>query len=217
MKEELKLKVSELKRNNIIDHAEKLFSELGTENTTIDLIAKDTGISKRTVYTYFSSKTELYNAILCRANKSIYEYFFTLTQKEEFILLNPKEKLNAFWDTLINFKKEKNLYFKIITMYENQKEDINTTDEYLKNAYEWGQKIHFILKKIIMELNPDFFKGKNSDEIILILWITSVSILNTIDIKKFYLQDFFGINTKEFGNTFLDYITYPLLNNKNNK
>ena len=44
MKEELKLKISELKKDNIIDHAEKLFSELGIENTTIDVIAKSAGI-----------------------------------------------------------------------------------------------------------------------------------------------------------------------------
>ena len=145
MKEELKLKISELKKDNIIDHAEKLFSELGIENTTIDVIAKSAGISKRTVYTYFSSKTELYNAILYRANKDMYEYFYILIQKKEFISLKPKEKLNALWSALINFKTEKNLYFKIITMYENQKEDISTTDEYLKKSYEWGQKIHLIL------------------------------------------------------------------------
>ena len=202
MKEELKLKISELKKDNIIDHAEKLFSELGIENTTIDVIAKSAGISKRTVYTYFSSKTELYNAILYRANKDMYEYFYILIQKKEFISLKPEEKLNALWSALINFKTEKNLYFKIITMYENQKEDISTTDEYLKKSYEWGQKIHLILKEIIIELNPVFFKDKNPDEIVLILWMTSISILNTIDVKKFYLQDFFDINAEEFENTF---------------
>ena len=214
MKEELKLKISELKKDNIIDHAEKLFSELGIENTTIDVIAKSAGISKRTVYTYFSSKTELYNAILYRANKDMYEYFYILIQKKEFISLKPKEKLNTLWSALINFKTEKNLYFKIITMYENQKEDISTTDEYLKKSYEWGQKIHLILKEIIIELNPGFFKDKNPDEIVLILWMTSISILNTIDVKKFYLQDFFDINAEEFENTFFRYIASPLFNNK---
>ena len=214
MKEELKLKISELKKDNIIDHAEKLFSELGIENTTIDVIAKSAGISKRTVYTYFSSKTELYNAILYRANKDMYEYFYILIQKKEFISLKPKEKLNALWSALINFKTEKNLYFKIITMYENQKEDISTTDEYLKKSYEWGQKIHLILKEIIIELNPGFFKDKNPDEIVLILWMTSISILNTIDVKKFYLQDFFDINAEEFENTFFIFIASPLFNNK---
>ena len=214
MKEELKLKVNELKRDNIIDHAEKLFSELGIENTTMDIIAKDTGISKRTVYTYFSSKTELYQAILYRANKEMYEYFYAASQKKEFTLLSPKEKLRALWNALIKFKEEKNLYFNIIAMYENQKEDIGTTDEYLKKSYEWGQKIHLILKEIIIELNPGFFKDKNPDEIVLILWMTSISILNTIDVKKFYLQDFFDINAEEFENTFFRYIASPLFNNK---
>ncbi len=214
MKEELKQKISELKKNNIIDHAEKLFSEFGIENTTVDVIAKATGISKRTVYTYFSSKTEIYNAILYRANKDMYEYFHALKEKKEFLTLNSREKLNALWHALINFKIEKSLYFKIITMYENQKEDINTTDEYLKEAYVWGQKIHSIMKEAVIDTDPDLFQDKNPDEIMLILWLTSVSILNTIEVKKFYLQDFFGINAEEFGNTFFDYIVSPLFNNK---
>lgn len=214
MKEELKLKISELKKNNIIDHAEKLFSELGIENTTMDIIAKNAGISKRTVYTYFSSKTELHNAILYRANKNMYEYFHSFTQKKEFISLNAKEKLSMLWSALINFKEENSLYFKIISMYENQKEDISTTDEYLKKSYEWGQKTHYVLKEIITEANPDFFRDKNPDEIILILWMTSVSILNTIDVKKFYLQDFFNINAEKFENTFFAYIASPLFDSK---
>lgn len=214
MKEELKLKVNELKRNNIIDHAEKLFSELGTENTTIDIIAKDTGISKRTVYTYFSSKTEIYNAILYRAVKNLYEYFYTLTQKKEFISLCAKEKLKAIFKKLINFREEKKLYFQIITMYENLKSDIKTTDEYLKKSYEWSEKLHHMLKEVIISFDSPYMKDKNPDEIIFILWMTSVNILNAIEVKKFYLQDFFAINTDEFTETFLEYLTFPLFNNE---
>ena len=33
-------------------------------------------------------------------------------------------------------------------MYENQKEGISTTDEYLKKSYEQGQKTHYVLKEI---------------------------------------------------------------------
>lgn len=214
MKEELKFKVNELKKNNIIDHAEKLFSELGIENTTMDALAKDAEISKRTVYTYFSSKIELYNAILYRANKEMYEYFYELTQKTEFAILNPKEKLKAFWDRLLSFKEEKNLYFKIITMYENKKEDFDTTDEYLKEAYDWGQKIHFLIKEIIINSDFDYIKGKNPDEIVLILWMTCISILNTIDVKEYYLKDFFNVSGKKFENTFFEYITFPFFHNK---
>lgn len=211
MKEELKLKVSELKKNNIIDHAEKLFSELGIENTTMDIIAKDAEISKRTVYTYFSSKSELYNAILYRANKEMYEYFYILSQKKEFDLFNPKEKLKSLWNALVNFKKEKELYFEIIIMYENKKEDFSTTDKYLEQAYEWGQKTHNMLRDIVIKSDFDYIKGKNPDEIILILWISSVSFLQTIDVKKLYLQDYFHIDEKKFENTFFEHIIFPFL------
>ena len=214
MKEELKLKVNELKRDNIINHAEKLFSELGIENTTMDIIAKDTGISKRTVYTYFSSKTELYRAILCRANKEMYEYFYTASQKKEFDLLSPKEKLNALWYSLIKFKEEKNLYFNIIAMYENQKEDFSSTDEYLKKSYEWGEKTLHILKEVIIEADSAHLKNKNPDDIVLILWMTTVSILNTLDVKKLYLQNTFSLDETEFKNTFFEYMAFPIFGDK---
>ncbi len=214
MKEELKLKVNELKRDNIIDHAEKLFSELGIENTTMDIIAKDTGISKRTVYTYFSSKTELYQAILYRANKEMYEYFYAASQKKEFTLLSPKEKLRALWNALIKFKEEKNLYFNIIAMYENQKEDFSSTDEYLKKSYEWGEKTLYILKEIIIEADSVHLKNENPDDIVLILWMTTVSILNTLDVKKIYLQNTFNLNETNFKNTFFEYMAFPIFGDK---
>ena len=76
MEGEIKLKINELKKENIIEHAEKLFSKLGIRNTTMDAIAKEAKISKRTIYIYFSSKKELSNAILCRASISMYNYFY---------------------------------------------------------------------------------------------------------------------------------------------
>ena len=214
MKEELKLKISELKKDNIIDHAEKLFSELGIENTTIDVIAKSAGISKRTVYTYFSSKTELYQAILYRANKEMYEYFYTASQKKGFVILSPKEKLRALWNALIKFKEEKNLYFNIIAMYENQKEDFSSTDEYLKKSYEWGEKTLYILKEIIIEADSVHLKNENPDDIVLILWMTTVSILNTLDVKKIYLQNTFNLNETNFKNTFFEYMAFPIFGDK---
>ena len=57
MREELKMKINELKKNTIIDSAERVFSRVGIEDATMDEISKEVGISKRTVYMYFSSKT----------------------------------------------------------------------------------------------------------------------------------------------------------------
>lgn len=212
MKEELKIKVNELKKNNIIDSAEKVFSKFGIDNTTMDEISKEVGISKRTVYLYFTSKTAIFNAILFRANKRMYEYFSEEVQKEGFSSYEIKEKIRVFWNTLKKFKTEQNLYFKVISMYENQKIDMDSKDEYLAKGYEWSEKIYSIMKESILQSGTGFIKQNNIDETVLILWMTSISVLNTVDIKKVYLKDFFNIDIEAFFETFFEYMVYPLIN-----
>lgn len=46
----------------IVDSAKLLFSEQGFERTTIDAIAEASGVSKMTVYSYFTSKEALFGA-----------------------------------------------------------------------------------------------------------------------------------------------------------
>ena len=214
MREELKMKINELKKNTIIDSAERVFSRVGIEDATMDEISKEVGISKRTVYMYFSSKTNIFNAIFSRANKEIYETFSKEMKNTEVSSLNVRDKCEILWQTLKKFKEENNLYFRVVTMYENKKGDKNTEDNYLREAYEWSEKTHNIIKDIIKDVNSEYVNKKNIDEIVVILWMTSISILNIIDIKKLYLEEFFNIDEENFGKTFLNYITFPLLYEK---
>ena len=46
----------------VVSTAKKLFSVNGFERTTIDAIAKDSGVTKRTIYSHFNSKEELFGA-----------------------------------------------------------------------------------------------------------------------------------------------------------
>ena len=54
------------RRNDVIGAAEALFREKGFDHTTMDDIAKDAGFTKKTIYTYFSSKDEIYMEIMIR-------------------------------------------------------------------------------------------------------------------------------------------------------
>ncbi|MDO3381536.1 TetR/AcrR family transcriptional regulator [Gilvimarinus algae] len=56
--------LSEKKRLQIIASAEALFASSGLEATSMDQIAAHAGVSKRTVYNHFATKTELFAAIL---------------------------------------------------------------------------------------------------------------------------------------------------------
>lgn len=50
-----------MKREQIIEAARKLFNKYGFKKVSMDEIARSAGVTKKTVYTYFSSKEELFN------------------------------------------------------------------------------------------------------------------------------------------------------------
>ena len=46
------LKRQEIKKSLIIDAAKRIFSEIGYENTTLEMIGDSVGLSKQTLYYY---------------------------------------------------------------------------------------------------------------------------------------------------------------------
>ena len=51
-------------KSNLIDVARQLFAKQGVENTTMNDIAKASQRGRRTLYTYFSSKNDIYKAVI---------------------------------------------------------------------------------------------------------------------------------------------------------
>ena len=59
-------RLAELNKEAILDVSECLFEKMGYEATSVDEIASKTGISKTTLYAYFSSKDLIWDALVCR-------------------------------------------------------------------------------------------------------------------------------------------------------
>lgn len=57
---------SAAKRTAMLDAAQACFLESGYANTSVDEVATRAGVSKATIYAHFSSKDELFGAIICR-------------------------------------------------------------------------------------------------------------------------------------------------------
>ena len=51
-------------REKLVDVARQLFAKQGLENTTMNDIAVQSGKGRRTLYTYFKSKEEVYHAVI---------------------------------------------------------------------------------------------------------------------------------------------------------
>lgn len=76
-------------REKIISKSEDLFLTLGFKNVTMDDIASEIGISKKTIYTHFSNKTELVSAVTFSVLDKIYQEIERINK----VAVNPIEEL----------------------------------------------------------------------------------------------------------------------------
>ena len=76
-------------RQLLVDVARQLFARQGFEDTTMNDIAEASGRGRRTLYTYFKSKDEVYSAVINGELQRISSTFLTVARKQ----LPPLEKL----------------------------------------------------------------------------------------------------------------------------
>jgi AcrR family transcriptional regulator len=107
----------------IIAESDKLFCQYGFKSVTMDDIAKQLGMSKKTIYTHFADKNEIVNIVIDqrlnsnkdfiqetirRSDNAVHEIFLALTNmKEQLSDINP----SLFYD-LQKYHPQAWLYFK---------------------------------------------------------------------------------------------------------
>lgn len=79
-------------REKLIDVARQLFVKNGIENTTMNDIANASDKGRRTIYTYFKNKRDIYNAVIERESEHLVTNLRTIAASS----LPPNEKLAAF-------------------------------------------------------------------------------------------------------------------------
>ncbi len=117
---ERKEREKEHRRNDIVDAAEKIFFEKGTEHATMDEIAGKAELSKGTLYLYFKSKEELLFAVHLRAMKILKGMFQAAIGPEKKMIENIMEIGRAY----VRFFREYPDYFRILLYFEDN-EDYN--------------------------------------------------------------------------------------------
>jgi AcrR family transcriptional regulator len=189
----------EIKYNRLMGKAEELFINLGYKGVSMDEIAKEAGISKMTIYRYFSSKEELFiKAILSLTNRTF------LYVKEEL------EKIDGTLgkiDFLLNFSIEYSKKYSLVFY-----KDI------MDNPY--------VLEKLMaakIRMTKDIFEGiiingmergeiRKVDE----KFISGMLITLMKGVDNDYIN---AINSKEeledFTEKFYDFLKYGLLGGKN--
>lgn len=103
------------KEDKIILAAERIFGSVGFNNAKMDDIAKEAGITKVTLYSYFQSKENLYMAITYKAFQLMNEVFY---QKINEHRNHPAiESVLAICEAFITFCENNFLYSEAILNY----------------------------------------------------------------------------------------------------
>ena len=76
-------------KNLLVDIARQLFAKNGFENTTMNEIAVASNKGRRTLYTYFKSKEEIFLAVIQAELKRLYERMEEVARKS----ISPEEKM----------------------------------------------------------------------------------------------------------------------------
>lgn len=89
-------------KSTLIDVARTLFAKKGVEGTTMNDIAEASNKGRRTLYTYFNSKKEIYNAVIQSELEQVYLKLNDLVGRD----LRADKKLMAFFFMRLEAIKE---------------------------------------------------------------------------------------------------------------
>ncbi len=102
--------VSEFRQSEIITAARQVFAEKGYIATTVDEIAARAGLAKGTIYVYFESKEQIYNAVL----ENDLETLRTLTLEKIAAADTAKAKIAAYINTRFEYCEKRRDFFRIM-------------------------------------------------------------------------------------------------------
>lgn len=89
-------------RDKFIEVARQLFARKGVENTTMNDIASASDKGRRTIYTYFKSKRDIFNAVIERETDQLLNKLRIIVARD----ITPEEKFYEYVDCRFETMKE---------------------------------------------------------------------------------------------------------------
>jgi AcrR family transcriptional regulator len=145
-------------KDEILKEAQKLFQQFGVKKTTMEDIAKAMGKGKSTLYYYFCSKEEIFDAVILKEMDEVFNSVKLAVEKA----MSAEDKLKAFTLTKIkSVQKKANLY----KMVKGEMQETFRCMKHLHAAYDM-QEIKLVRSILKYGLgNGEFHKmiGKELD------------------------------------------------------
>ncbi|MBN2461832.1 MAG: TetR/AcrR family transcriptional regulator [Candidatus Cloacimonetes bacterium] len=183
------IKEKEKRRFNILQAAEKLFLSKGFENVTMQQIALKADFTRRTLYSYFSSKEDLYLAVFFKNSRKRWQQNMKMMDAED----NVVDKLRAYGRANFDYAMKNPRLFRFNIYWEHNGLDMNRVS---KQAWqEFSQPQQEAIKHMAAIFHQGIAEGifradLDSCRMMRILCITLRSTLNEV-ILGYESEDFY--------------------------
>jgi len=188
-----------IRKNYMINAAEKIFLKKGFASSTMDDIAKEAEFTKKTIYSYFKSKEELYYEVMLLGYKALNNmYDKTISEN---IKMSEIEKIKKLGETFVEFSRVYPVYYKAISDYENKDFDFKANDgnSLINECYIAGEYSFKIINRCIINgmEKGEILSDTDPVVVFIMLWSAMLGFIGVINKKEKYINAYHNKNIKE--------------------
>ena len=185
-----------MKGEQILNAAKKLFTNYGFKKVSMDEIASEAGVTKKTVYTYFSSKEELLKYCIKEELQNMRKIIENVESKK----LDFMETVHQVIYNLLKYKKNckfLKMLFKESEILKNEqlKENLKIVDKEIKN---------YIRKQLELAIQNDKIEVQNIDITTFLIYKMYIALM--ID----WNEDYKKLDEKEIADNILHFLVNGL-------
>ena len=183
-------------RGNIASAAEKLFSEKGTEATSMDDIAKAAGYSKATLYVYFQNKEEIISVLAMESMQKLYDCISDALEIEE----RTRERYHLICQGLVQYQEEFPYYFKVVLGSINIDFDREQCPPEDKETFLIGEAINEKIARFLQEgiESGELREGIAIKPTIFAFWGMLSGLIQLADNKEKYITQEIQMSKQQF-------------------
>ena len=168
----MKKRDAKLTKQKIITEARELFSKKGFDATTVDDIAKSSGVNKALIYYYFKNKSGLYSEVMSNLFDTIY-YEVTEAQKQS---TSVEDELAVFIETYAQYAN-RHIYFPALLLRE-----LSDSGAHLPEVmFASMRKVFMLLSEILKKGEKEGVFRESIPMIIHFMIIGSINLMVTTD------------------------------------
>lgn len=185
-----------MKGEQILNAAKKLFTNYGFKRVSMDEIASEAGVTKKTVYTYFSSKEELLKYCIKEELQNMRKIIENVESKK----LDFMETVHQVIYNLLKYKKNckfLKMLFKESEILKNEqlKENLKIVDKEIQN---------YIRKQLDLAIQNDKIEVQNIDITTFLIYKMYIALM--ID----WNEDYKKLDEKEIADNILHFLVNGL-------